>query len=97
MVSFKERLKELREEKGLSKWELSNRLNTNASPHTIRKYETEGVNSKVNNIIELAKFFNVTTDYLLGVSDERIVDLSQISTDELLTEIKRRINEKINV
>lgn len=91
MANFKERLKELREEKGLSKWNVANGISNNASPHTIRKYETEGINSKVNNIIELAKYFNVTTDYLLGVSNERAVELTKIPSDELLSELKNRM------
>ena len=89
MADFKERLKELREEKNLSKLDVGNAIQS-VSPHTIRKYETQGINSKVCNIIELAKYFNVTTDYLLGVSDSRNVDLSEVQLDDLLNEIKRR-------
>ena len=44
-----------------------------------------------------AKFFDVSTDYLLGLSDERktiiiekSVDLSKISTDELMREVIKR-------
>lgn len=50
-------------------------------------------------ISELAKFFDVSTDYLLGISDERKptmiekpIDLSVISTEELLKELHRRIS-----
>ncbi|EXY08970.1 MULTISPECIES: helix-turn-helix domain-containing protein [Bacillus cereus group] len=91
MADLQSRLRELREEKGLSKWEVGNAINSNASPHTLRKYETVGVNSKINNIIELAKFFNVTTDYLLGVSNTRTVDLSKVLNEDLLEELKNRM------
>jgi len=91
MANFKERLKELREEKGLSKFDVGKAI---GNPHTIRKYETEGINSKVKNIIDLAKFFNVTTDYLLGISDSKNINLTKVSTEDLIEEIKRRLNGK---
>lgn len=90
VAEFKARLRELREEKGLTKWEVASGLNNSTSPHTIRKYETEGENSKIKNVIALANFFDVTTDYLLGVSDEKHIDLSNIPIEQLLKEIKKR-------
>ncbi len=90
MADFKNRLRELRKEKGLSKWDVANSIE-NASPHTIRKYETEGISSKIKNIIKIARFFNVSTDYILGVTDTKTINLKNVSSDELLRELKSRL------
>ena len=64
---FCERLKELRIEHELSQAELAKKINV--SDGTICFWEN-GVNEpKMTYIIHLAEYFNVTTDYLLGVSD----------------------------
>ena len=67
MRKFCERLKELRNERGLSILDLSNRIGI--SNATISRWET-GVNDITSdNLIVLAKFFGVSTDYLLGIKD----------------------------
>ena len=65
--SFCERLKELRVEHKLSQAELAKIISV--SDGTICFWEN-GVNEpKMTYIIRLAEYFNVTTDFLLGVSD----------------------------
>ena len=66
-ILFCERLKELRIEHELSQAELAKIIKV--SDGTICFWEN-GVNEpKMTYIIRLAEYFNVTTDYLLGVSD----------------------------
>lgn len=66
-MEFQKRLKELRTEKGLSQKELSEKIGTTYS--AISYWET-GVNEpKMSYIIALCKFFGVSADYLLGLSD----------------------------
>ncbi|MCL2861401.1 MAG: helix-turn-helix domain-containing protein [Firmicutes bacterium] len=67
MSKFSERLKELREEKGLSQRDLAKA--TGISQNAITCWETEKSLPIANAIITLAGFFDVTTDYLLGVTD----------------------------
>ncbi len=67
MDIFAERLKELRTEKGLSQAQLAKE--TKLSCAAICYWETEKRIPNALAIIALAKYFNVTTDYLLGVSD----------------------------
>ena len=67
MRKFCERLKELRTEKGLTTKQLGNLIGIGNS--TISRWET-GVNDITSdNLILLAKFFNCSTDYLLGLED----------------------------
>jgi repressor LexA len=63
------RLKILREEKGLNKTELANMLNITAQ--SIGQYEQGKRDLSTDKLIMFAKFFGVTTDYILGFSDTR--------------------------
>jgi len=67
MKIFSERLKELRIEKGLSQRELAKMVNL--SHNAIAQWESESRIPNAEAVVILAKFFNVTTDYLLGVTD----------------------------
>lgn len=62
------RLKELRNERELSQRELAKAIGV--SPKAVNFWEL-GVNEpKASYIIALAKFFGVSTDYLLGVTND---------------------------
>jgi len=65
---FYVRLKELREEKGLSQSELAQAIGYTQSH--IAKWENNAHEPKSGALIALAKYFEVTADYLLGLSDE---------------------------
>ena len=67
MIQFKERLKELRKENHLSQAELAKELQV--SQRSISSWETGFRQPDFETLEMLAKFFNVTTDYLLGVTD----------------------------
>ncbi len=67
MDIFAERLKELRTEKGLSLAQLARE--TGLGTTSLCYWETEKRIPNALAIITLAKYFDVTTDYLLGVSD----------------------------
>ncbi|MBQ8658717.1 MAG: helix-turn-helix transcriptional regulator [Clostridia bacterium] len=64
MKKFSERLKELRFERGLSQAELSKA--TGLGQSAIAYWETEQRVPNAQAVIILARYFNVTTDYLLG-------------------------------
>lgn len=67
MDKFFERLKELRIEKKISQAQLA--ADTGLTISAISKWEQGQRIPSALAIITLAKYFNVTTDYLLGVSD----------------------------
>lgn len=69
MEVFAKRLKELRQEKKIGQNALSNLLDMcNAS---ISYYETDKQDPTVTNLVKLATYFGVSTDYLLGLTDDR--------------------------
>ncbi|MBO5022390.1 MAG: helix-turn-helix transcriptional regulator [Clostridia bacterium] len=67
MNKFAERLKELRIEKGLSQAQLAKA--TGISVRAIGMWEGKQRTPNIEAIILLAKFFEVTSDYLIGMSD----------------------------
>lgn len=67
MEKFVERLKYLRLEKGVSQAQLA--IDTGLTISAISKWENGKRIPSALAIIILAKYFNVTTDYLLGVAD----------------------------
>ena len=60
-------MKELRLEKGLSIKELSNAFGVTV--RAVQRWETGENVPSVDTIIDIAKHFEVSTDYLLGVED----------------------------
>lgn len=68
MRKFAERLKELRAEKKLSTFALSKQVQIGVA--SISRWENNQSDIKGDQLITLAKFFEVTSDYLLGLSDE---------------------------
>lgn len=67
MKIFAERLKDLRLEKELSQRELAKQVNLSYS--AIRQWENEERVPNAEAVVVLAKFFAVSADYLLGLSD----------------------------
>ena len=67
MAKFSDRLKELREEQKLSMKALSNQ--TGLSTTAICQWENNTTDISSDNLVILAKFFGVRTDYLLGLED----------------------------
>ena len=64
---FAKRLVSLRKERQMTQSDLAKALNKSRS--TISGYEIEGKEPDYAALVAIAKFFGVTTDYLLGASD----------------------------
>lgn len=67
MEIFSERVKELRTDEGLTQIELAAKLNvTNSS---VCDWERGRVETSLEMLVAIAKFFEVSVDYLLGLED----------------------------
>lgn len=71
MATFGSRLRQLREDKGLTQEQLGKVLNVKKA--AVSKYENETTSPDHATLCKLADFFDVTTDYLLGRDERRTI------------------------
>lgn len=92
------KLEELREEFSLTKRELSKKLNI--SETTYSKWENNKEIMPTKRIYELAEFYNINIDYLIGFSNNRIkIKTNSILDKNLISkrclEIRKDYNESL--
>ena len=61
------RLREIRRAKGISQLRLA--MDLNMAQNTISRYETGEREPGINELIQLADYFNISVDYLIGRTD----------------------------
>lgn len=82
MIIVSEKIKQLRIQKGLTQSQLSSLLGCSSS--TISGYELGTKRPDYENLVALARIFNVSTDYLLGVENKReMLDTSSLTNEEI--------------
>lgn len=90
-MTLGERIAYLRDRRGLSQAALAKKLNVGAS--TLGMWETNRRKPSPEIIVQLADFFGVTTDYLLGrpAPDDGLTVAAHLADDyESLPEIQKR-------
>lgn len=93
MVEFGKKLKELRNNRNLSQTDLSKVINVSKS--MISSYETTWRMPSYEVLLNIANFFNVSIDYLLGRKNDDILDISKLTTEQKLA-IRQLITSMIN-
>lgn len=84
-------LRQLRKEKGLTQVELASILNLDAS--SISKYEKADVSPSAEVLIKVSKYFNVSTDFLLGLSTQKNTPTSdKVGVEAKWSEIQQLIS-----
>lgn len=94
MVNMGEKLKYLRQTKKLTQKQVADRLGLAVS--AISSYESGSRYPSYESLIKLACMFHVSTDYLLGITDKRIIDVSDLNTEEieLLSQLADKLRSK---
>ena len=80
MVDFGNMLKTLRLRKNMTQAQLANKLGLTKS--VISAYETGLRLPSYDILIHIARIYNVSTDYLLGIEKKQEIDLSGLSQEE---------------
>lgn len=90
-----ERLRELRQAKGLTHERLAELLNLNSKQ--IWRYETNQTDPNGEIVARIARLFEVSTDFLLGVSDDPVPGLNEnsLSSDERFIIASLRQGQKL--
>jgi len=92
MNRFSERLKELRKSRNISQQKLGTYLNYGYT--AIANYESGRNEPSFDTLMKIAVFFDVTVDYLIGLSDEPVIINSLSISEAQLLEIYRELNEE---
>ena len=79
--NLEENIQNLRQSQGLTQVELGKRLNV--SKQCISNWESGNVMPSVDMLVKIAKFFNVSTDYMLGLETKNIVVVDGLSQQEV--------------
>lgn len=88
-----EKIKSLREARRITQSELARQLGI--TRNGVNSWEQGLSTPSPASIVELAKFFCVSTDYLLGVSSSQAVDATGLSQRDvaLLAELSERLKQ----
>lgn len=91
---WNDNIKNLREDHDLTQKDLASKLNIHVK--TLYRYETGDSEPSLSEIIALAKIFNVSTDYICGLSTLKRSDTAAIKSDlKNLTMYVKRIIDSI--
>lgn len=81
MVNFGEKIKKLRKEKKLTQKQLADLAGVAVS--AISAYESGNRYPSYEVLINLSHIFHVSTDYLLGISTIKSIDVTELNDNEI--------------
>ncbi len=95
-MSFSEKIKALRTSHRLSQRELADRIGVGKSQ--ISYYENGERFPSIDILVKLSDIFRVTTDYLLDISREKIINLSDLNDEDIavVTTVANALKNKTN-
>lgn len=78
-------IKQLRTGMGLNQVEFAKKLNV--TKQCVSNWENDNVQPSIEMLLKLAEFFKVSTDFLLGRTQSKTVDVSHL-TDEQIAHLR---------
>ena len=81
MVNMGDKLKSLRIEKKLTQKQIAERIGLAIS--AVSSYESGSRYPSYDVLVKLAHIFHVSTDYLLGITDKRNIDVTGLNDNEI--------------
>ncbi len=89
-----QRIRELRTLRSISQVELAAALGV--TKQSVSNWENDNIQPSIDILIKLAKYFNVSTDYLLALDDREVLDVSGLSK-EAVTHMRMLIEDFRNI
>lgn len=74
-------IKDLRLSHGMNQVEFAKKLSV--TKQTISNWENNNIQPSIDMLIKIADFFNVSTDYLLSRDNNKTINVSNLSDEEL--------------
>ena len=93
MLPLNENIKKLRIARGFNQVEFAKILCV--TKQCVSNWENDNVVPSIDMLCKIADFFEVSTDYLLGRSDKRVIEVSNL-TDEQIALLVRLVDDLKN-
>lgn len=71
------RIRELRNIRGISQIQLANKLGV--TKQSVSNWENDNILPSIEMLVKIANFFEVSTDYLLGLDKKRTLDVENLT------------------
>ncbi len=85
-----ERIRSLRTSRGITQVELANSLSV--SKQAVSNWENDNIQPSIDMLVKIAKYFSVSTDYLLGLDNRKFLEITDL-TDTQISHIRLLIND----
>lgn len=72
-----EQIRELRNIRGISQIQLANKLGV--TKQSVSNWENDNILPSIEILVKIANFFEVSTDYLLGLDKKRTLDVENLT------------------
>lgn len=69
-----QRIRQLRQARSMSQVDLAKRLNV--TKQSVSNWENDNIQPSIEMLVKLASVFSVSTDYLLGLDSDELLDVS---------------------
>ncbi len=78
---FGEIIQTLRQSRNINQVQLAKALNV--SKQTVSNWENNNIMPSIEMLLSIARYFSVSTDYLLELTDRSYIEVTGLSSDEL--------------
>ena len=94
ILNIADRIRYMRDKMGMTQTDLAKRVGV--SRNAVNAWEMSTSMPTLSNVVEMARIFHVSTDYLLSIDDSVKVDISALDHEEreLVLKLIERLNKK---
>ena len=80
-MNISENIRQLRIAKGINQVELAKELGV--TKQCVSNWENDNILPSIEMLIKIADFFGVSTDFLLGITKEKVIDVEGLKDEEI--------------
>lgn len=80
-MTLNENIKQLRQTRNLSQVDLARALGV--TKQSISNWENNNIQPSIDMLIQLARFFSVSTDFMLGLDERKYIEINGLTDQQL--------------